>query len=211
MGVCSSTQKRTQRQNTKVDVQFILETLTEESQINEIYKSLNGQTQTVFENLLNNKNISRNITQTEYDFYSKKTEELNLLNSYLQNYYNNYYRIVVSNIKSENLYYFENLNLKFIIQLYLAMKTIKNNGNEWWNKQSFHTLEKLITNRFNIFPKVVEEGRITPFLNFIQLLIKLSIKLMNLEGMTLDEKEIELIFDTKGSILYNQIKVDLLI
>ncbi|CAD8073301.1 unnamed protein product [Paramecium sonneborni] len=210
MGVCTSRQKRTLRQIGKAEVQLVLENLSKESQINDFYKILNGQTQTVFENLLNNKNINRNISQTEYDFYSKQTEELSLLNTYLQNYYNNYYRIVISNIKSENFYYFENLNLKFVIQLYLAMKTIKNNGKEWWNQQTFHTLEKLITNRFDIYPKVVQEGRITPFLNFILLLIKLSIKLMKLEGMTLQEKEIEFIYDTKGSMLYNQIKLELL-
>ncbi|CAD8176104.1 unnamed protein product [Paramecium octaurelia] len=211
MGVCALTQKESSRKIRKAEVGLILEGLTKESSVNEAYMTLIGQTQTVFENLLNNKVISRNIGQTEYDFYSKQTEELSLLNTYLQNYYNNYYRIVVSNIKSENLYYFENLNLKFIIQLYLAMKTIKNNGKEWWNQQTFYSLEKLITNRFNIFPKVVQEGRITPFLNFILLLIKLSIKLMKLEGMTLQEKEIQPIYDTKGSILYNQIKLELLI
>ncbi|CAD8162629.1 unnamed protein product [Paramecium pentaurelia] len=211
MGVCASSQKKSQRQIGEREVCFVLESLTQESQVNEVYKTLIGQTQIVFENLIKNKIISRNISQTEYDFYSKQTEELSMLNNYLQNYYNNYYRIVVSNIKSENLYYFQNLNLKFIIQLYLAMKSIKYNGNEWWNSQTFYSLEKLITNRFNIFPKVVEEGRITPFINFILLLMKLSIKLMNLEGMTLQEKEIEIIVDTKGINLYNQIKLDLLI
>ncbi|CAD8069568.1 unnamed protein product [Paramecium primaurelia] len=211
MGVCALTQKGSSRKISKPEVGLILEGVTKESQINESYKTLIGQTQTVFENLINNKIISRNISQTEYEFYSKQTEELSLLNTYLQNYYNNYYRIVVSNIKSENLYYFENLNLKFIIQLYLAMKSIKNNGKEWWNKQTFYSLEKLITNRFDIYPKVVEEGRITPFLNFILLLMKLSIKLMQMEGMTLQEKEIQPIFDTKGSMLYNQIKLELLI
>lgn len=33
--------------------------------------------------------------------------------------------------------------------------------------------------------------------------MKLSIKLMNLEGLNLQEKEIEYIVDTKGSNLYN--------
>ncbi|CAK80129.1 unnamed protein product (macronuclear) [Paramecium tetraurelia] len=99
MGVCALTKKESSRKIRKAEVGLILECVTQESQVNESYMTLIGQTQTVFENLLNNKVISRNIGQAEYDFYSKQTEELSLLNTYLQNYYNNYYRIVVSNIK----------------------------------------------------------------------------------------------------------------
>ncbi|CAD8128920.1 unnamed protein product [Paramecium sonneborni] len=90
---------------------------TKESKINESYKITIGQTQTAFENLLYNKIIGRILAKQHINFYSKQAQELTLLNPYLQHYYNNnYYRIVVSYIKSDNLYYFKNLNLIFIIQ-----------------------------------------------------------------------------------------------
>lgn len=88
------------------------------------------------------------------------------------------------------------------------MKTIKNNETQWWDNQYFYTREKLVLNRFNIYPKVSDEGRLTPFINFIFVLMKLSIKLMKNEGMTLNEKEMEFIVETRGSSLYNQIKLD---
>lgn len=59
----------------------------------------------------------------------------------------------------------------------------------WWNDKYFYSREKLIQNQFGIFSQHVEEqGQITPILSFFKLMGKISIKLLEQEGIIYEEK-----------------------